>query len=525
MKNIYILFAAVATMISVSSCKKYLDVNTDPATPQDVESKTLTPPLFSQMARGVAYDARYLGPVIQNWGYRTTGYVGDIHGWILSSDAMGEIWRTNYFGLGANLNLIMDDATKTQQWNYLGLAQSLKAWGWQITTDYHGDIILKQAYEPNRFVFDYDPQQDVYAEVVKVANEAIASWSRTDGNGTVAKIAASDLIYAGDASKWIKFNYGLLALNLNNQINKASYNPAKVIEYVDKSLASNADNFLVPHLGTNTTNANFFGPIRGNLNSFRNSRMMVGLLNGAYLNGVPGSVMDPRISTLITASTDGQYRGTIAGMGDPASTAAALPTAIPNPWGSIAINSGTPTPGAGGGKYLFKDNSPAPVMTYPEMQFVKAEAAFRMGNVSLAYTAYLNGINGSLDFVSGLGTVITTAQRTAYLTSTSVKQSAATLTLKDIMLQKYIAMYGYCFVETWCDLRKYNYADGDTMGNNPYVNTFILPTTLFSDNGGKPAQRYRPRYNSEYLWNLSALKKIGGDMPDYHTYKMWFSQP
>ena len=45
------------------------------------------------------------------------------------------------------------------------------------------------------------------------------------------------------------------------------------------------------------------------------------------------------------------------------------------------------------------------------------------------------------------------------------------------------------------------------------------------DNGGKPMQRVRPRYNSEYLWNLEALKKIGADKPDYHTVKMWFTQP
>lgn len=525
MKKTYILFAAIATMVAVSSCKKYLDVNTDPATPQDIESKTLTPPLFSQMSRGIGYDARYLGPVIQNWGYRTGAFVGDVHGWIVSSDAMGEIWRTNYYGLGANLNLIIDDATKTEQWNYLALAQTLKAWSWQTTTDYHGDIILKQAYEPNRYVFDYDPQQDVYAEVVRLANLAITNWSRTDGTGTVGKMAAADLIYAGDASKWIKFNYGILALNLNNQINKASYNPAKVIEYVDKSLASNADNFLVPHLGTNTVNANFFGPVRGNLNSYRVSRFIVGLLNGQYFTGTAGNVIDPRISTLITASNDGQYRGTIPGQGDPASTAAALPTAIANPWGSIGINTATPSPGAGGGKYLFKDNAPMPMMTYSEMQFVKAEAAFRMGNVSLAYQAYINGISASIDFVSGLGNAITTTQKTAYMSSASVKQTAATLTLRDIMLQKYIAMYGYCFVETWCDLRKYNYGDGDTKGNNPYGGVFVLPTNLFADNGGKPAQRYRPRYNSEYLWNLTALKKIGGDKPDYHTYKMWFSEP
>ena len=85
-------------------------------------------------------------------------------------------------------------------------------------------------------MFDYDSQQDVYAEVVRLANESIKNFQRTDGKGTQGKMLAYDLAYKGDASKWIKFNYGLLARNANNLINKASYNPAKVIEYVDLSL-------------------------------------------------------------------------------------------------------------------------------------------------------------------------------------------------------------------------------------------------------------------------------------------------
>jgi len=516
MKKIFIYIAAFAVIVS-SGCKKYLDVNTDPATPQNPESRTLTPPLFAQMERGIQFDSRYLGGLIQYFGGSVN--VGETHGWIAGSDAMGEIWRTNYYGLGANLNLIIDASTEQEEYNYVGLAQALKAWSWQTTTDYHGEIILKQAYEPNRYIFDYDKQEDVYAEVVRLANASIANFSRTDGKGSVAKIAAADLVYAGDNAKWIKFNYGVLARNANNLVNKESYNPAKVIEYVDKSLASNADNFIVPNTGSTSANGNFFGPLRANLGSYRQTRMIVGLLDGTYFTGTPGSVLDPRISTMITPSADNVYRGTNPGFGDPGTVA--LKNQIPNPWGVLA----SANPGAGAGKYLFKDAVGFPIMTYSEMQFIKAEAAFRLGNTTLAYTAYLNGISASIDFVSALGTAITTAQKTAYLTSASVKQTAASLTLRDIMLQKYLALYGYGFVETWCDLRKYNYNVGDSKGNNPYLGVYVFPSLFFADNGGKPAQRYRPRYNSEYLWNLAALKAIGADQPDYHTYKMWFSQP
>lgn len=516
MKKINILFTAFAVIISVSGCKKYLDVNTDPATPQNPVSRTLTPPLFAQMERGIEYDARYLGGLIQYFGGNVN--VGETHGWIAASDAMGEIWRMNYFGLGNNLKLIIDDSSVKQEYNYIGLALAVRAWSWQTTTDYHGDIILKQAFDITRYVFDYDPQQDVYAEVVKLANESISNFSRKDGDGTIAKLAQGDLVYAGDSTKWIKFNYGVLARNANNLVNKANYDPAKVIVYVDKSLASNADNFIVPNAGSTAVNGNFFGPLRANLGSYRQTRIIAGLLDGTYLSVPTGVVVDPRRNNMITASPDGVFRGTNPGSADPGTVAAK--NQIPNPWGVLA----SANPGSGQGKYLFKDNAGFPIMTYAELQFIKAEAAFRLGNKSLAYQAYINGITASIDFVSALGTAISAADKAAYLASASVKQNFGSLTLRDIMLQKYLALYGYGFVETWCDLRKFNYMLGDAKGNNPYQNVYLFPSSFFADNGGNPAQRYRPRFNSEYLWNIEALKKIGADKNDYHTYKMWFSQ-
>lgn len=502
--------------MSAAGCKKYLDINTDPATPQDPDSKSLTPPLFAQMERGIQYDSRYVGGVIQYFGGAVN--VGETHGWISGSDAAGEIWRTNYYGLGGNLNLIIDKSTSQQEWNYVGMAQAMKAWSWQTTTDYHGDIILKQAFEPGRYVFDYDPQQDVYAEVVRLANESIKNFTRTDGNGTVGKMSSADLVYQGVNAKWVKFNYGVLARNANNLINKANYDPAKVIDYVNKSLEGNADNFIVPNGGTTATNGNFFGPLRNNLSLYRQTRMIVGLLDGTTFTGTLNPTLDPRIQTMITPLADGTYKGTFPGSSIASDGTPYL--SIPNPWG--ALNSVVPA--AGQGKYLFKDAAGFPIMTYAEMQFIKAEAAFRMGNTALALEAYKNGIAASIDFVSALGTAISTSQKTAYLTSAAVKQTADVLTLKDIMLQKYLALYGYGFVETWSDLRKYHYISGDSKGNNPYAGVFVFPTTFYVDNGGKPAQRYRPRYNSEYLWNTAALRKIGGLDNDYHTKLMWFTE-
>jgi len=94
------------------------------------------------------------------------------------------------------------------------------------------------------------------------------------------------------------------------------------------------------------------------------------------------------------------------------------------------------------------------------------------------------------------------------------------------MLQKYIAMFGYGTFETWTDMRRYHYVDLDkTTGKQVYTD-FVAPsgTGLFEDNGGKLVYRMRPRFNSEYLWNIVELTRIGATQLDYHTKEQWFSQ-
>ena len=47
-------------------------------------------------------------------------------------------------------------------------------------------------------------------------------------------------------------------------------------------------------------------------------------------------------------------------------------------------------------------------------------------------------------------------------------------------------------------------------------------------NNGSPCYRLRPRYNSEYMWNLNnlkALKPIPGDADDYQCSIPWFAYP
>jgi hypothetical protein len=174
-----------------------------------------------------------------------------------------------------------------------------------------------------------------------------------------------------------------------------------------------------------------------------------------------------------------------------------------------------------------------PAMTYSELQFIKAEAAFRSGDKPTALAAYTAAVTAHLDFVNARNndnsqspTQITAAEKAAFLGNANIIPTAANLTLSHIMSQKWIALWGWGHNEQWMDLRRYHYTDLDPSGSGIQVfRGFTPPTTLYPDNGGKVVQRIRPRFNSEYVWNRPGLDAIGGLALDYHTVPMWIITP
>jgi hypothetical protein len=169
------------------------------------------------------------------------------------------------------------------------------------------------------------------------------------------------------------------------------------------------------------------------------------------------------------------------------------------------------------GRYFFDDRAKMPIMTYAQLQFIKAEAALKMGDQAMAKTAYLNGIGSHIDFVNARNaengnpaiTPITSAQKAAFLANPSI--APATLTLSHIMGQKFLAQWAWAHVELWTDQRRYHYTDMDPVSGTQVFRGFTLPTTYFVDNNGKPAQR-------------GELAKIGGLELDYHTKPLWITE-
>jgi hypothetical protein len=522
-----LLTATVAAVMGVvaSGCSDFLDVNTNPNAPQEVAPNLYLPPMIHWMVTSPQFDGRFIGRYTQEWAVVTTSLgTWDRMGYDAGSDNGAQQWRDVYWSLGQNLNDMNRKAEAEQRWDILGIGQVMKAWGWQVTTDVHGEIIIKEAFTPEQFYFDYDSQDYAYQEIKRLLDSAIVLLQRTDGAVDPIYVGRGDKVYNGDRTKWLKLAYGMRALWGNHFSNKSTYDPAQIIADVDASFASNADDFLLTYPNTNNDDINFWGRTRGNLVAttapYRQTQFIVGLMNGAQF----GTTVDPRLTRMLSPSPDGQYRGVDINVAGGGLTATTTPN---NLHGYVG------TGGAGqAGRYLFDDKAKVPLMTYAQLQFIKAEAALRSGQNALALTAYTNGISAHIDFVNARNqdnnqtpTQITAAEKSAYLASPNVVPVAASLTLSHIMSQKTIAQFGWGHDEMWMDMRRYHYTDLDPVSGIKIFRGFTPPTTLFGDNGGKVVQRIRPRFNSEYVWNRASLDKIGGLATDYHTVPMWIIQP
>lgn len=521
--------ALLAGFVSLAGgCKDYLDVNTNPNAPQSVSANLYLAPMLHWMVTAPQYDGRYVGHYAQEWVSTSANFspaqTWGRMGYDPGSDNGAEQWRDVYWSLGQNLVDMNTKAEAEQRWDLLGVGLILKAWGWQALTDLHGEIIVKEAIDQSRTTFDYDSQEYAYTEVQRLLNEAIKDLQRTDGAVDQTYLAKLDKIYNGDRSKWLKLAYGMLALNLNHYSNKASYDPAAVIAAVDKSFAGNADDALLAYPATSADNAdfNFLGRTRGNFPLYRQTQFVVNLMNGTQFGGV----VDPRMSRMLAPSPDGQYRGldiNVVGGG------AFTTLQAPNNFYGYAGQGGSQSPG----RYLFADKAKLPVMTYAQLQFIKAEAAYRMGDKATALTAYRNGIASHIDWVNDRNrddnqspTQITAAEKATFLAAPQVVPTApGSLTLTHIMTQKYIAQWAWGHNELWMDMRRYHYTDVDPASGKQVFPGFTPPTNLYADNGGKLVQRIRPRYNSEYVWNVPGLTAIGGLALDYHTKPLWITQP
>ena len=469
MKNkliIATLFLVAIAIIGNIGCKKKIeDAYLNPNAPVIVDIETILPGVIGgftafNSANGTNYglqiDDVLLGRYVQYWGSTASSENYGSMGGTLGSDNTGGIWAAVYYGHGENVNRIIKWGTEQQKWDFVGAGYAIRAWGWLELTNQYSDAILKEAFNTSLTQFKYDTQPEFYDSCRAICFKALENLNKTGGAMNNANFAASDAYFlGGDLNKWKKFVYGILArsyINLSNKTNFVSSGMAdSAIKYANLSINTNSDNAICTMAASSTLNGvnSYFGPTRGNIGTIRQGAYIANLMSGTNTGAFTG-VFDPRCWYMLSENSVGTFKGVSPWLGMTEHLSGTTPTATypRNFWRTGVQNLTTGTEDSA--RYVFTNKANWPLMTASEMQFVVAEAAMKKGDKPTALTAYANAVNLNFDLMTTTyaykiraSEVITPAKKAAYVGNPLVMPTAANLTITQIMLQKYIALFGW----------------------------------------------------------------------------------
>ncbi len=482
MKYIYSTLWVGLFTISISSCKKYLDVNTNPNKPSTITLGTLLPSVEEATANN-HYQVGFTSCILaQQLAAYTSGPLNDDQNLDVR---MGGAFNALYANaLGNNYELIKIAKAQSAP-HYEAIGKILMAINLGLATDVWGNIPYSQGFQGAvNLNPGYDTQQNIYTEIQSLLSSAITLLGQPAGS---LRPTSEDLIFGGNAARWIKTANGLKARYYMHLTKKGLSSSATLaLTHFSNALSSNADDCQLVY---NDRNFNpwhrniAIGTGTGNFILSHSKKFLDGMNGNAY----PGLV-DPRLPLIADKGAAAVYNGIQNGVGTGGNT-------------NITPNT-----------FFAKVNSPLFIFTYAEQKLLEAEANFlanggtpgSVGTNAAAYSAYLAGINANLSKLGVTGTAAT-----AYVTSPLVDVTAANLKLEQIMREKFIVTYLH--PETWVDVRRYDY-------NSTIYKGIQLPTTQSPAMGGQFIRR--AMYPLTEIQRNSSVQQELKPMTD----KLWWDQ-
>ncbi len=479
---IYFVLLISTLTISISSCKKYLDVNTNPNKPSTITLSTLLPSVEEATANShyqVGFTACLLS---QQLAAYTSGPLNDDQNLDVR---MGGAFASLYGNALGNNNELIKLAKAQNAPFYEGVGKILMAINLGLATDVWGNIPYSQAFTGAANLNpSYDVQQNIYTEIQSLLSSAITLLGLPAGT---QKPTSEDLIFGGNASKWIKTANGLKARYYMHLTKKGVANSAALaLPFFANALSGNVDDCQLVYNDRN------FNPWHRNIAIGTTTGNFIITHSKKFLDGMNGNLypglVDPRLPLIADKGAAATYNGIQNGVGT---------------GGNTNINANT---------FFAKVNSPLFIFTYAEQKMLEAEANFlanggtatSTGTNAATYSAYLAAINANMSKLS-----VAAASATAYVTNPLVDVAAANLKMEQIMREKFIITYLH--PETWVDVRRYDY-------NSSIYKGIQLPTTQSPAMGGQFIRRA--------MYPLSELTLNTSAQPELKpmTDRLWWNQ-
>ncbi|UPL48004.1 SusD/RagB family nutrient-binding outer membrane lipoprotein [Hymenobacter sublimis] len=519
-KYLLLLGLALGGGLGLTSCESFLDVNTDPNNPITSTPNFLLPSIISQGFQTQMFTSLTTTYITQYTVRKTPASSTDQ--FTLSNANSTNTFNYTYFYSAGTIPTMTAAAEQEGSPYYIGAGKIMLAMDLAHATDMLGDIPYTEAFKgAQNYTPQYDPQEQIYQTILTLCDEGIALMQKPAAENfrplyVTSPSVSGDILFRGDTQKWIRFANGLKARQLNHLVKKSSYNPQQILDLVGKSMTSSADDAQIQFIqavAPLTATTNIFGTTRNNYATATFSTNIIKYLNGNVGGAAYPGVIDPRLPIMATATSTGNDPG----------VAQAATANIVNGFTDFYSS------------WYARDLGYFEVMTFHELKFIEAEAAFRAGDKGRALNAYRAGIRAHMQKIGVGGSngnpavtfpLITQAQIDAYLASAAVAQNEAQLDLKRIMEQKYIAMF--LNPESWSDLRRLDF-DPAIYVNLRYPNNANATLAGKADYKDRWPRRMLPGA-TEVLYNPQAVAKLFSDVQatsndDYVSKPLWWDRP
>lgn len=469
--------------VSLTSCKKYLDVNVTPNNPTDVPPSTILPATTIGIAFANSNDLnRATSALVQHIAgvaNQTASY--DIYN---LDGSFSNQWNFEIYGGSLNNLQLLINRYSTTSPAYSGIAKLQMAYAFSMATDLFGDVPYSQAAQGLKFQNPrFDKQEDIYlgnasagiVSLFDLVKSGLADLDKT----SLLKPGKDDLVYGGDLTKWKRVANTLLlkfAIQISNRNAELAKTTIQSVITGNQYINANNLDFEVP-----------FGAAVGGQNpiyTFNNvTRSGDQILSTRFLNLTKSLNDTVRLAKFFTKQS-GRF------------------VSFEN--GAIA----TPPAAATRSRYNVyltgvSGEAPIRLLTNFQVQFILAEAALVLGTSGDANAYYQAGIRANMQKVG-----MTQAEIDTYFASNpTVVNLDPAASVEDrrrqIITQKYIAWVGNG-IEAYNDYRRTGYPTLpvalNSQGDNPNIIPTRLPYTSDESAANPLAPNPRPKTDMKVWW-------------------------
>lgn len=449
MKRILRNLAIPVLLLTMMGCTQDIleDINENKNDPTDIPASLLLPDAITKTAFSTTgTDFTFYASVYieHNVGTFNQMYNAEIRsGDPSASTTYNTPWTTTYETL-RNLRTIIKKTSEGGQepnhYHALGIAQVLTAYNIAILTDCMGDVPFTEALQPGViFQPKLDKQEDIYEQIFTLLDDAITNLGKET---TYPAIGQLDMMFHGDISKWRMFAYGLKARYTTRLCLRNGGKWNDVIEFANNSFKSPAQQAQYNYDGNSAVspycafldNRDYFGASKSlheKLIEFNDPRDEV------YFIPYPGEDELRFAPNGTTEEVTGYY-------------------------------------GLSG---LTLPDAPTYLLSYHEVEFIKAEAYSRLGDNIAASNSLHNALKAAFEKVG-----LTSEDADNYFEN-EVTPRFETNPLKEIMIQKYLSFYEEESLEAYNDFRRLKALGENFITlSNPYNNNrFPLRFTYGAD--------------------------------------------